>query len=136
MLFSFVAPHKATTVNSLSYIELGTRCHPGKDHHCSEDKGICLIIAPRKYDGNFLDIPVYNGVAAISVIGNKIHFDFKYINSDDPTDNIFNVNADVPLGTEISAMLNLNNVVLKRGDYPIDYSHNIYGEVDIDFTHD
>ena len=136
IMFSFIAPENLTSVKALPKIIFGTKCRPNdKGTGCTTNKGMCLVIVPKKFTPD-MNILANQGVAEINVIGDKIHFSFSQINNDDPTDNIFNVLQDAPLGNEVSSFLNFNNVILKQGDYLIDYSHNIFGEVDIDFTHE
>ena len=136
IMFSFIAPENLTSVKAFPKIIFGTKSRPNdKGTGCTGNKGICLIIVPKKFTPD-MNIPAYQGVAEIKIEGEKIHFTFSQINNDDPTQTLFEVSKDFPLGIEVSSLLNFNNVTLKQGNYPIDYSRNIFGEVYIDFTHD
>jgi hypothetical protein len=92
---------------------------------CTKGFGLCGIVIEIPYQFDARDVPT-----AAEWVNGRLQLNFLA----DPPDktNVWTVDQDVVLDTAISRPLGYEQVIIRAGQYPVDYSRNPFGQVSPD----
>jgi hypothetical protein len=117
-------------------ITFGTKCHPDDNGGCAGDRGICVIIEirnaeqlVRSADPSTLlgDDMAYGDLVRIDE--NRFRLDILSQRSDVPLSPLFTVEQPVELRGDLPGRFGVQSLVIRPGQYQVDYSRHMYGSV-------
>jgi hypothetical protein len=120
-------------------IVFGTKSHPCGDDaddeecYCTGDKGICLIIEPSVVQSEPDSLETGHGYGKWNVQDNGQKMDIKILdNYELDQGSSFYVEENIQLSSDVARALGYNSVTIESGQYNVDYTDLIHGEVVVD----